>query len=235
MVDYGPGVTTVKTDLYPAWLATQLEHLPRVLKPRAAFVFNIRDKVEHGFISDYVDNSKQVIKDLGFRLWDVWFWFKSSCPPGNLATSLQRPHNQMEYLFIFAQETPYFNADAIRRRYAESTLERYKYIHHKSTHHHKEGFLRAHPGGALPSNLWVYRPTELPEHPAVMSEPMAEVLILGLSSPGDIVLDMFGGSGTTFRAAKKQNRRRIGCDIKQEYVDLAWRRLGEIVQVGFGI
>ena len=33
------------------------------------------------------------------------------------------------------------------------------------------------------------------------------------SNPGDIVLDVFGGSGSTFHAARLHNRKWIGCEV----------------------
>jgi len=48
--------------------------------------------------------------------------------------------------------------------------------------------------------------TELPMH-------VPERAILLATSPGDIVLDVFGGSGSTYHAAQFHQRKWIGCDI----------------------
>ena len=45
------------------------------------------------------------------------------------------------------------------------------------------------------------------------------------SSPGEVVLDPFNGSGTTGVAAVSLGRRYIGIDLDNEYLDLAHRRL----------
>jgi site-specific DNA-methyltransferase (adenine-specific) len=42
---------------------------------------------------------------------------------------------------------------------------------------------------------------------------------------GDIILDPFCGSGTTCIAAAKTDRRYIGFDINEDYVELARNRL----------
>lgn len=47
---------------------------------------------------------------------------------------------------------------------------------------------------------------ELPLH-------IPERIILMASNPGDIVLDVFGGSGSTYHAAQLHKRRWIGCDV----------------------
>jgi len=49
------------------------------------------------------------------------------------------------------------------------------------------------------------------------------------SNEGDLVIDPFCGSGTTCVAAKKLNRNYIGIDISQEAIDLANKRLEEMI------
>lgn len=52
-------------------------------------------------------------------------------------------------------------------------------------------------------------------------------LALLWSNPGDVVLDYFGGSGTTAKMARKNGRRWLTCDISSEYCDLMERRLAQ--------
>lgn len=49
-----------------------------------------------------------------------------------------------------------------------------------------------------------------------------------LTKENDLVLDPFIGSGTVAIACKKLNRRFIGIDVNQEYVDIANKRLSEV-------
>lgn len=56
-------------------------------------------------------------------------------------------------------------------------------------------------------------------------EQLAEDHIKSWSKEGDIILDPFSGSGTTCKIAKLLNRKYIGFDISQEYVDIAKKRL----------
>ena len=48
------------------------------------------------------------------------------------------------------------------------------------------------------------------------------------SSPGDLVLDPFNGSGTTGVAALSAGRRYVGIDIDRAYLDLTKRRIVEL-------
>jgi site-specific DNA-methyltransferase (adenine-specific) len=49
------------------------------------------------------------------------------------------------------------------------------------------------------------------------------------SSVGDVVLDVFCGSGSTLLASKKLGRNFIGIDISEEYCDVARKRISEVV------
>ena len=64
-------------------------------------------------------------------------------------------------------------------------------------------------------------------HPAPFPLDLPRRLIELYTYEGDLVLDPFMGSGTTALAARDAGRRFVGFDTEQEYVDLAWRRLGE--------
>lgn len=62
-------------------------------------------------------------------------------------------------------------------------------------------------------------------HFATMPPALAERCVLAGSSPGDVVLDMFCGSGTTLAAAEKHGRHWIGFDLG--YADLAAERTAQ--------
>ncbi len=62
-------------------------------------------------------------------------------------------------------------------------------------------------------------------HPAPFPEELPFRLIQLYSFKGDIILDPFMGSGTTGVAAIKSERKFVGYDISQEYINLAEKRL----------
>ena len=62
-------------------------------------------------------------------------------------------------------------------------------------------------------------------HPAPFPEELPNRLIQLYSFKGDIILDPFMGSGTTAVSAIKSERKFIGYDISQEYINLAKKRL----------
>lgn len=63
-------------------------------------------------------------------------------------------------------------------------------------------------------------------HVAPFPTKLVENCLLAGSDDGDLVLDIFNGSGTTGLVSLKNNRKYIGIDIKQEYLDLTIERLG---------
>lgn len=61
-------------------------------------------------------------------------------------------------------------------------------------------------------------------HFATFPPMLVEICLLAGSKPGDIVLDPFGGSGTTSFVAQKLGRRSIYVDLSPAYVELACAR-----------
>lgn len=84
------------------------------------------------------------------------------------------------------------------------------------------------------SNVWNYpgmnsfatenRDELLASHPTVKSLPLVKDAILDASNEGDLVLDLFGGSGTTLIAAEETNRKCCMMELEPKYVDTIIRR-----------
>lgn len=97
----------------------------------------------------------------------------------------------------------------------------------------KAGQLSGHPLGKNPGDVWIFpnvknNHIEKTVHPCQFPVELAERLVLALSEPGDCVFDPFMGVGTSIVAALKHGRLGYGCDIVQEYVDIAWRRIAAL-------
>ncbi len=65
------------------------------------------------------------------------------------------------------------------------------------------------------------------ENEAPFPEKLAEFFIKTFCPPGGVVLDPFGGSGTTASVAKQNGRGYISVDIRQSQIELTQRRLNE--------
>lgn len=97
----------------------------------------------------------------------------------------------------------------------------------KGTARHQNNFgLGEH--GRYRTNVWEYRGInslhpkrgeELAMHPTVKPVEMIADAILDVSSRGEIVLDPFGGSGSTLMAAEQTGRRAYLCELDPLYCD----------------
>lgn len=65
-------------------------------------------------------------------------------------------------------------------------------------------------------------------HPATFPISLSKRVISLFTHEGELVLDPFVGSGTTLVAASDLNRNAVGFDLRQSYIDLCERRLGQI-------
>lgn len=92
-------------------------------------------------------------------------------------------------------------------------------------------FLRYHPKGAKPSDVWDIIPEDTQKrgdmHYAAYPIDLCRIPILATCPPEGIVLDPFAGTGTTLVAANELGRRGVGIDISDSYVNLMKARLSE--------
>lgn len=89
-------------------------------------------------------------------------------------------------------------------------------------------FLFYHPDGTLPGDVWEIIPEDTQkrkEHYAVYPEDLCKLPILATCPVNGIVLDPFSGSGTTSLVAIKHNRKSIGLDISEEYIEFSKERI----------
>ncbi|MBI2933427.1 MAG: site-specific DNA-methyltransferase [Planctomycetes bacterium] len=88
-----------------------------------------------------------------------------------------------------------------------------------------------------PSNIWTdlcvpfWSMPENTPHPTQKPERLVERLLLASSSPGQLLVDPFIGSGTSAVVARRMGRRYLGCDLNPEYVRLALKRLAREARV----
>jgi site-specific DNA-methyltransferase (adenine-specific) len=98
---------------------------------------------------------------------------------------------------------------------------------YKST---KKGRLYFHTDGPALTDVWdiPFLSTVSLERtgwPAQKPLALMERIVTASTRPGDVVADFFCGSGTTLVAAKKLDRRWLGCDISKQAIAIATKRL----------
>lgn len=153
-----------------------------------------------------------IAESAGFIVWDriIWHYFGSMA----FRAKFTNRHETIIW-FVNGQNaetvSPSFELDAVRER-AKSY----------------DG--RNHLLGRNPGNVWyaervAYGSTGQTSHVAVFPEEVSEKIIRACSSPGDLVLDPFCGSGTAPKVALTLGRQFVGCDISEQYLAEADRRL----------
>ncbi|GAB4203924.1 MAG: site-specific DNA-methyltransferase [Roseiflexaceae bacterium] len=88
-------------------------------------------------------------------------------------------------------------------------------------------FLKYHPDGSKPGDVWDIVPEDTQkreEHYAAYPTDLCRIPILATCPPNGIVLDPFCGTGTTNLVALFLERKSIGIDISQKYIDMASQR-----------
>ncbi|MCT4395452.1 DNA-methyltransferase [Periweissella beninensis] len=95
--------------------------------------------------------------------------------------------------------------------------------------------LRENNGGKQMKDVWMTSTTSSLEkkfgkHPTQKPLSLIKRIITASTKQNDIILDPFLGSGTTAVAAKLLKRKCIGIDIESEYINIAKKRIGNILQ-----
>lgn len=95
------------------------------------------------------------------------------------------------------------------------------------------GELSGNPLGKNPSDHWVipnvkHNHVEKTIHPCQFPVELVERLVLALTNKEDSVFDPYLGVGASVIAALKNGRTGYGCDVVQDYIDIAWQRIWDL-------
>ena len=215
------------SDDYLGWCGQWLTELVRVLKADGTLWLAIGD--------EYAAELKVLMqRELGLtcRSWVIWYYtFGVNCK-----YKFSRSHAHLFHM-VKDPEKFTFNADTIRVPSARQLVY---------------GDRRANPKGRLPDDTWILRPQDIPEgfgngedtwyfprvagtfkeragfHGCQMPEQLLGRIIRASSCEGEVVLDPFGGSGTTLVVAKKLGRQYVGYELSEDYVKQIRKRLSKI-------
>jgi site-specific DNA-methyltransferase (cytosine-N4-specific) len=135
------------------------------------------------------------LQDDGWILRSRITWVKKTAMPESVRN---RPTTATEEIFFFAKSpTYYYDSEAVR----ESS-------------------------GANLRNVWILGPDISGKgHPATFPRELARRCILLGSRPGDVVLDPFGGSGTTGAIAAELDRKSILMELNPYYSEMSEKRV----------
>ena len=209
-------------DIYIDWCADWINRVYRITSLSGAFWLNL------GYVK-LPDRAKAI--PLPYLMWQripfyliqeiVWNY-----GAGVASKLMFSPRNEKWLWYVKNQYYYKFNLDDVRD-------PNVKYPNQK-----KNGKIRVNPLGKNPSDVWQIPKVTTGEgmtgqraspertaHPAQFPEAVIERIILSSSDPGDLVLDPFGGSGTTASVALSNDRPCVLFEILPEYVSIAARRI----------
>lgn len=225
--DYDVYEDLKKAEEYLAWCQEWMSEVVRVIKPDGTFWLAIGDEFA-------AELKVMMQRDLGLtcRSWVIWYYtFGVNCK-----FKFSRSHAHLFHMVKDPRQFT-FNLDAIRVPSARQLV----YADH-----------RANPAGRLPDDTWILRPQDLPSgfqpdentwyfprvagtfkeragfHGCQMPEQLLGRIIRACSHEGELVLDPFGGSGTTLVVAKKLKRRYLGFELSENYVQQIQKRLDAV-------
>jgi len=200
------------------------KELYRVTKEGGVVVWVVGDATVNGSESGTSFRQALYFKEVGFNLHDTMIYEKAQTPFGSNLCYLQA----FEYMFILSKGKPKainFIRDRENKRYGvESMGAGGLSVDGKKAKRVRKPMAKF----GKRKNIWTYGVGGgKTGHPAVFPEKLAEDHIVSWSNPGDIILDPFIGSGTTAKMAVLNDRRYIGVDVSEEYVEIARRRVDE--------
>ncbi|GAB4524119.1 MAG: site-specific DNA-methyltransferase [Anaerolineae bacterium] len=169
-------------------------------------------------------------KNLGYKLRNRIIWHY-----GHGLHAQVRFSGRYETILWFTKGDEYvFNLDPVRipSKYPGKRHYRGK----------NKGKPSGNPKGKNPSDVWEMlseewhngfwnipnvkaRHIEKTSHPCQFPVALVERCVLALTNEGDVVFDPFAGVGSSLIAAVKHNRKAVGCEKEQSYVDIAHERI----------
>lgn len=174
----------------------------------------------------------------GWYLRQDIIWHKPNPMPESVTDRCTKAH---EYVFLLSKSQKYYyDADAIREFTGnEASVEEYEHLdgrRHFHEHDAERGMQQynpnhkaaTHPLGRNRRSVWTIPTQPYPEaHFATFPEALVEPCILAGCPEDGVVLDPFGGSGTTGAVALRNNRKAILLELNPDYVKLAKKRVSE--------
>lgn len=208
---------------YVDWSILWIQEVQRILK-------------SHGSL--YICGFSEILADIKWAAsylfkgckWLVWHYRNKA----NLGNDWGRSH---ESILHFRKSKKFlFNIDEVRIPYNAHTLKYPKRPQAKSSQYNngngKEYLWEPNPLGAKPKDV-LEIPTlsnsswEKTEHDTQKPIELVKRCILASSLPGHLIIDPFGGSGTTYAVAEAFGRKWSGTEISKEYCRIIKERLSD--------
>ncbi len=231
---YGDGERYAK-EWFQTFFLKVTEEIWRVLRPSGSFVLNYRSRRSGGERGTLQFELVFWLRAQGFLFCEDFVWGKPSPPPGRFNRYLK---DAVEYCFQFAksQDWQFYPEhclaparwDANDRERRKRLAQNYVRVNEPSGQGRKR--VQAGPDFVRPSTLLTFEPEFGPnptQHPARFPIALPSFFIKLLTEPGQLVVDPFGGTGTTAVAAEQLGRRWLLVELNPSYSSILAERLGD--------
>ncbi len=208
----------LKLKAYLGQQAVVIQECVRVLSPHGSICWQVGNYVNNGSIIPLDAVLYPIFTELGLTMRNRIIWHFEH----GLHCS-KRLSGRYETIIWFTKTNDYvFNLDSIRVPQ--------KYPGKKYFKGPKAGKYSCNPLGKNPGDVWVIpnvksNHVEKTEHPCQFPVELIERLVLSMTNEDDWVFDPFLGTGTTIVAAIRHNRRGVGAETVDKYVDIACDRI----------
>ncbi|MCI0512690.1 site-specific DNA-methyltransferase [candidate division KSB1 bacterium] len=224
---------SIHPDDYAEWFFTFHESFWEILTDAGSLVLNIKDKIVAGVRHRFVWDTISGLDARGWFSIEDYIWHKPNPMPGFWPTRLR---DGWEYCFHLAKDKkPYLDQAAVKIPVGDWVKSRLQNLGSNDTARHNSannsGFGRNISNWVDKKEVLPYNVLTIPVvgsnlgHPAVFPIELPSFFIKLLSRPQGIVLDPFGGSGTTGIAALKTGRDCILIDNNFDYCEIAYQRI----------
>jgi DNA modification methylase len=206
-IDYGDGerADRLSDAAYIKWLREWIDAAARVLDPDGAMWVICGQ--------EYAGDHQVALRDAGLHWRNTVTWVES------FGVNCRRKFNRTSRPMLYATKHPQrftFNVESLTVPSARQT---------------KYGDKRANPAGKVLDDVWpisrvcgTFR-ERVPGVPTQLPLTLVRRVVLGVTRPGDLVVDPFVGSGTTGVVCVEHGRRFHGFELREGYATIARGRI----------
>lgn len=206
-IDYGDGASAdqLPPKKFLAWCCNWMSEAAELLTPDGSMWLIINDEWAAEFVV--------AMKEIGMhqRGWIKWYeTFGVNC-----TNQFNRTSRHALY-FVKDPDSIVFNPEAVTRESDRQAIY---------------GDKRANPNGKIWDDVWIIprlaqgHPERIDDFPTQLPKALMLPIVAACTEPGDTVIDIFNGSGTTGAACIDLDRKYIGIDKSKTFLSLSNKRL----------
>jgi DNA modification methylase len=199
---------------YKEFASAWMNEVPRLMKPNGSFWLNVGyTKLGANETLPLTYLYYEIAQKVGLKLVQELVWHYE----GGMSYKRRFSHRTERWMwFALDPDNLTFNLDDVRDASLNRTIDK-----------------RNNPLGKNPTDYWYFDRVvggngagkDKSHHPCQFPVPMIERIVKACSNPGEVILDPFGGSGSTAVAAYNQGRRGVCIEMDESYHRVASDKL----------